>query len=208
MNTTRKTAIILVAGLMGAALTLSPPAKAASASVGQAAPDFTLSDSQGGQRSLSSLKGKFVVLEWVNYDCPFVQKHYGSGNMQKLQKTYTGKGVVWLSVNSSAPGKQGNFPPADINAKLKERSASPSAYLLDPDGTVGKAYGARTTPHMYVISPQGTLLYAGGIDDKPSTDQADVATARNLVAAALDEAMAGKPVTTASSQPYGCAVKY
>jgi peroxiredoxin len=201
----KTTLIVIWAGLIGAAVLSSP---ASAASVGQPAPDFTLTDTQGSQRALKSLKGKFVVLEWVNYECPFVQKHYGSGNMQKLQKTYTGKGVVWLSVNTSAPGKQGHYAPAEVNAKLKELGASPTAYLMDADGTVGKAYGAKTTPHMYVIDPQGTLVYAGGIDDKPSTDQSDVATAKNFVASALDEAMAGKPVTTASSQPYGCAVKY
>jgi hypothetical protein len=197
----------LSAGLLAAAL-ITSPAAADSATVGQPAPNFTLTDSQGAKHDLSSLKGKFVVLEWVNYECPFVQKHYGSGNMQKLQKAYTGKGVVWLSVNSSAPGKQGNYEPADINAKVKASGASPSAYLIDADGTVGKTYGAKTTPHMYVIDAKGTLVYAGGIDDKPSTDQSHIATAKNFVAAALDEAMSGKPVTTASSRPYGCGVKY
>jgi peroxiredoxin len=196
----------LTAGLLGSALLAALPATAAS--VGQPAPDFTLSDSHGAPHKLSDFKGKFVVLEWVNYDCPFVGKHYGSGNMQKLQKAYTGKGVVWLSVNSSAQGKQGNFTPDQINAKLKEKGATPTAYLIDSSGTVGREYGAKTTPHMYVIDSKGTLVYAGGIDDKPSTDQSDIPVAKNFVAAALDEAMAGKAVTTASSQPYGCSVKY
>ncbi len=189
------------------AVVLTAPAHAA-AVVGQPAPEFTLTDSTGKPHSLSSFKGKFVVLEWNNFDCPFVVKHYGSGNMQKLQNTYTAKGVVWLTVNSSAAGKQGHLQPAEVAGKLAERKAAPSAYLLDADGKAGKAYGAKTTPHMYVIDPKGTLVYAGAIDDKPSTDIADVAGARNHVAAALDEALAGKPVSVASSTPYGCSVKY
>lgn len=192
---------------VAAALTVPTTARAA-AMVGQPAPDFTLTDSNGAKRSLSDLKGKVVVLEWVNFECPFVGKHYGSGNMQKLQKAYTGKGVVWLSINSSAEGKQGYFAPDKINALMKEKGAAPTAYLIDADGAVGRAYGAKTTPHMYVIDAKGSLIYAGGIDDTPSTDQADVPKARNFVSAALDEALAGKPVTTASSTPYGCSVKY
>jgi peroxiredoxin len=183
-------------------------AAAGAATIGKPAPDFTLTDSQGRPQALASYKGKFVVLEWVNFDCPFVGKHYGTGNMQKLQKAYTGKGAVWLSVNSSAPGKQGHFAPDKVNALLQEKGASPSAYLIDVDGTVGRAYGAKTTPHMFVVDPKGTLVYAGGIDDKASTDAADVATARNFLASALDEAMAGKPVTTPTATPYGCSVKY
>jgi glutathione peroxidase-family protein len=180
----------------------------AAAVVGQPAPSFTVTDVTGQKRSLADFKGRTVVLEWVNFDCPFVGKHYGSGHMQKLQKAYTGKGVVWLQVNSSAPGKQGNYPPATVIAKNKERGAASTAYLLDPDGQVGQLYGARTTPHMYVVDARGTLVYAGGIDDTPSTDQEDIATAKNFVAAALDETLAGKPVTVATSQPYGCSVKY
>lgn len=176
--------------------------------MGQAAPDFTLVDSHGTKHTLSGLKGKVVVLEWVNYECPFVGKHYGSGNMQQLQKTYTGKGVVWLSINSSAEGNQGWFAPDRINALIKETAATPTAYLIDADGRVGRAYGAKTTPHMFVVDAKGSVVYAGGIDDTPSTDQADIKTAKNFVRAALDEALAGKPVTTASSAPYGCSVKY
>jgi peroxiredoxin len=203
-----KTTSLLAAGLTAAALIAAPALAAPPAAVGQPAPEFSLPDSNGAKHDLASLKGKFVVLEWVNFECPFVQKHYGSGNMQKLQKAYTGKGVVWLSVNTSAPGKQGNFPPAEINSKIKASGASPSAYLIDSEGAVGRLYGAKTTPHMFVIDPQGKVVYAGAIDDKPSTDQSDIAAARNYVAAALDEAMAGKAVTTTSSQPYGCGVKY
>jgi hypothetical protein len=194
--------------LAGALLLAGAPAVHAAATVGQPAPTFSLTDTAGTKHELGAYKGKHVVLEWVNFDCPFVKKHYGSGNMQKLQKAYTGKGVVWLQVNSSAAGKQGAYPADRAAAMNKERSAASSAYLLDTDGTVGKAYGARTTPHMYVIDPSGRLVYAGGIDDKPSTDQADIAGAKNFVAAALDEALAGKPVTVATSTPYGCAVKY
>jgi peroxiredoxin len=198
----------LTGALLVGALLVLPASLRAAAAVGQPAPDFTLTDTKGASHTLSSLKGKLVVLEWVNFDCPFVGKHYGSGNMQKLQKTYTGKGVVWLSVNSSAPGKQGHYPTEQIEALMRERNATPTAYLLDTDGKVGRLYGAKTTPHMFVIDGTGTVVYAGGIDDKPSTDKADIATARNFVQAALDEAMAGKPVTVATSTPYGCSVKY
>lgn len=197
-----------------AALTLSAailapctPA-AAAAAVGQSAPDFTLSDAKGASHTLSALKGKWVVLEWVNYDCPFVRKHYGSGNLPKLQKTYTGKGVTWLSVNSSAAGKQGHFASAEIQERAKVFGAAFSAYLVDADGNVGRAYGAKTTPHIFIVDPAGKLVYAGGIDDTPTTDAADIATARNFVAAALDEALAGKPISVATSTPYGCSVKY
>jgi len=197
---------VLAAVVLAAAAV--PATARAAAVVGQPAPDFTLVDTSGAKHSLSDLKGKMVVLEWVNFECPFVGKHYGSGNMQKLQKAYTGKGVVWLSINSSAEGKQGYFPPDKINALMKEKGAAPSAYLIDTDGRVGRAYGAKTTPHMFVVDPRGAVVYAGGIDDTPSTDQADIATAKNYVRAALDEALAGKPVTAASSAPYGCSVKY
>ena len=195
---------ILAAAVAGAVAAMAQ----AAAVVGQPAPDFTLVDSHGAKHSLSELKGKIVVLEWVNYRCPFVGKHYGSGNMQQLQKTYTGKGVVWLSINSSAEGREGYFEPDQINALMKEKGAAPTAYLVDSDGAVGRAYGAKTTPHMFVVNAKGAVVYAGGIDDTPSTDQADIKTAKNFVRAALDEALAGKPVTTASAAPYGCSVKY
>jgi opacity protein-like surface antigen len=195
--------------ILAAAVAAAAAATAqAAAVVGQPAPDFTLVDSHGAKHSLSELKGKIVVLEWVNYRCPFVGKHYGSGNMQQLQKTYTGKGVVWLSINSSAEGKEGYFEPDQINALMKEKGAAPTAYLVDSDGAVGRAYGAKTTPHMFVVNAKGAVVYAGGIDDTPSTDQADIAAAKNFVSKALDEALAGKPVSTASSQAYGCSVKY
>lgn len=180
----------------------------AAATVGRPAPGFTLDGSDGKKHSLSDYRGKVVVLEWVNYDCPFVKKHYGSGSMQTLQKKYVAKDVVWLSVNSSAPGKQGNYPPEKINELLKEKKAAPTAYLFDPDGKAGTAYGAKTTPHMFVIDPKGTLVYAGAIDNKPTTDVEDVRAAKNYVDIALYEVLAGKPVTTSSTQSYGCSVKY
>ncbi|MBU2491780.1 MAG: thioredoxin family protein [Bacteroidetes bacterium] len=178
------------------------------AEVGKAAPDFNLTGSDGQYYALSNYKDKFIVLEWNNFDCPFVKKHYDSKNMQTLQKKYTDKGVIWLTINSSAKGKQGFYPPYKLNNKIKEYEANITGYLLDNGGTVGKKYGAKTTPHMYVINPEGILIYAGGIDDIPSTDIDDIKKAKNYVSAALDAAMEGKPVEVKTSQPYGCSVKY
>ena len=180
----------------------------ASAAVGQTAPDFTLTDSQGRATMLSQLKGKWVVLEWFNNECPFVRKHYDSGSMQRLQETYTAKGVVWLTIISSAPGKQGHVPPEQANEIIVQRKAHQTALLLDPDGSVGRRYGAKTTPHLFIVDPKGILIYAGAIDDKPSTNQADLAGATNYVQQALDEAMAGKAVSVAETKSYGCSVKY
>ena len=176
--------------------------------VGQPAPEFTLTDSNGQSHKLSDFKGKFVVLEWLNHGCPFVVKHYESGNMQNLQKEYTGKDVVWLSIVSSAPGKQGHMSPEETNKAKAEKGSTATAVLLDEDGTVGKLYDAKVTPELYVINPAGVLVYAGAIDDKKSTDPADVAGAKNYVKQALDEAMAGKPVSEPSTTAYGCSVKY
>ena len=176
--------------------------------VDELAPDFNLVDSNGKQQSLSEYRGKYVVLEWVNYDCPFVHKHYSSGNMQKLQNSYRAKDVVWLSICSSAPGKQGHFESEDLKERMAEEKAAPTAYLIDSDGKVGKMYDAKTTPHMFVINPKGILIYAGGIDDTPSTDVNDIPKAKNYVQAALDEALAGKSVSTKGSRSYGCSVKY
>ncbi|MDX2081014.1 MAG: thioredoxin family protein [Terrimicrobiaceae bacterium] len=176
--------------------------------VGKPAPDFTLKDTTGKEHSLSDFKGKTVVLEWVNHGCPFVVKHYGSGNMQKIQKDATADDVVWLSICSSAPGKQGHMSASDAAAKKKEVGSNATAYLLDEDGKVGKLYGAKVTPEMYVINADGVLVYHGAIDDKKSTDAADIDGAKNYVVAALDEVLAGKPVSTATSTPYGCSVKY
>lgn len=175
---------------------------------GQAAPEFSLVDINGKVQKLSDYRGKYVVLEWFNSECPFVHKHYESGNMQALQARYTRQGVVWLGINSTSPRHSDYRDPARSQKILKEWKSAPTAFVLDPDGKVGKQYGARTTPHMYVIDPKGTLVYAGGIDDKPSTSQRDIATAKNLVAMALDESLGGKPVGTPSATPYGCSVKY
>jgi peroxiredoxin len=200
--------LVLVAGLATAVAAIDALPVAAQAVIGQPAPAFTLVDSNGKSRSLSNYAGKTVVLEWWNYQCPFVGKHYGSGNMQKLQKEWTSRGVVWLTINSSAPGKQGYVDGAQANDLMKEKGGAPTAVLLDHDGAVGRAYGAKTTPHMFVIDARGTVVYAGGIDDKPSTDVADIEAATNYVEAALDDVTAGRPVATASSRPYGCSVKY
>ncbi|MGH8764278.1 MAG: thioredoxin family protein [Burkholderiales bacterium] len=175
---------------------------------GQPAPDFTLTDTSGKPVKLSDQKGKFVVLEWTNPECPYVQKHYNSANMPNLQKEYGGRQVVWLSINSTREGHSEFKTPKEMDAWMKQKGAAQSATLLDRDSQVGKTYGAVTTPHMYVIDPKGTLVYAGAIDDKRSTNLADVKTAKNYVRVALEESMAGKPVSTASTSPYGCTVKY
>lgn len=190
-------------------LLLGPASKGqAAAIVGKPAPPVELRDIDGKTVRLDAFKGKFVVLEWVNFQCPFVGKHYGSGNMQALQKKYTDEGVVWLSICSSAPGKQGYVTGPEAKKLLEEKGAVPSHFLLDPKGAVGKAYGAKTTPHMFVIDPKGIVLYNGAIDDKPSTKRADIAVAKNYLAAALDASLSGKKVEIAASQPYGCSVKY
>jgi len=178
------------------------------AKLNESAPDFKLKDSNGKEHSLSDVKEKIVVLEWINYDCPFVKKHYDSKNMQSLQEKYTAKGVIWLAICSSAKGKQGNFSSEEINKRSKNHNAKFTAYLIDEDGKVGKMFGAKTTPHMYIIDKDGKLVYAGGIDDKATTDVDDIKTAKNYVSAALDELLNGKQVTTQSSTPYGCSVKY
>ena len=175
---------------------------------GDPAPGFTAVDSNGKQQKLSEYKGKYVVLEWHNQGCPYTKKHYDSGNMQRLQKEWTSKGVVWLTVISSAPGKQGFVTPAQENEYLKEVKAEPTAVLMDPAGTLGRLYDAKTTPHMYIIDPKGTLIYQGAIDDRRTSDQKDLQGAKNYVETALTEAMAGKPVTEAATRPYGCSVKY
>ena len=186
---------------------IAAPASAAPV-VGQPAPNFKAADVNGKPVTLSDFRGKTVVLEWNNPECPFVKKHYGSGNMQKAQAAAAKDGVVWLSINSSAPGKQGHMDGAEAKAFVAKAGAQPTAYLLDPRGVVGKLYDAKTTPHMYIVNKAGTLVYAGGIDDKPTPRPADVNGARNHVLAALSELKAGKPVSVATSRPYGCNVKY
>jgi peroxiredoxin len=176
--------------------------------VGEPAPGFSAVDSAGKTQRLSEYKGKYVVLEWHNQGCPFTQKHYESGNMQRLQKEWTAKGVVWLTVISSAPGKQGFVTPSQESAYLKKMNAVPTAVLMDPAGTLGHLYDAKTTPDMYIIGPKGNLIYEGAIDDKPTTDQSDIAGAKNYVDAALTEAMNGKSVADPATRPYGCSVKY
>jgi len=183
-------------------------ATAHAGTVGSPAPEFALQSVAGGTVKLSQYKGKYVVLEWVNPECPYVRKHYGSANMQKLQKDYTGREVVWLTINSTRNGHPEYKQPGEMATWMKKMDASSSATLLDPKGEAGKAYGARTTPHMYIIDPKGVLVYAGGIDDKRSTDIEDVKTAKNYVRAAMDELLAGKTVTNSATAPYGCSVKY
>ena len=176
--------------------------------VGKAAPNFTLPGTDGKSYTLADLQGQYVVLEWLNFGCPYVKRHYNSGNMPALQEQYTDKGVTWLSIVSSAPGKQGYYPPAEMNAQKEKMGGNQTAILLDPEGKVGMMYGARTTPHMYVIDPDGTLLYKGGIDDQPRARQAETASIPSYVSLALDAAMNGKEVAVKMSQPYGCDVKY
>ncbi len=195
----------LIHGLMVTLLLIS---SAYAVKVGEPAPDFQATDSNGQMHKLSSEHGKFVVLEWHNNGCPYTRKHYESGNMQRLQKDWTSKGVVWFTVISSAPGQQGYVTGQQENEYLKQMNASPTAALLDPQGEVGRLYSAKTTPHMFIINPAGVLIYDGAIDDKATTEQADIAGAKNYVSQALEETAAGKPVGMPTSRPYGCSVKY
>jgi alkyl hydroperoxide reductase subunit AhpC len=178
------------------------------AKIGEAAPDFTATASNGKTFHLADYRGKYVVLEWHNNGCPYVGKHYKSGNMQRLQKEWTSKGVIWFTILSSAPGKQGYVTANEENDYLTKMQAAPTAALLDPTGEIGHLYEAKTSPQMVVINPEGTLIYSGAIDDKPTTDLQDVPTATNYVSLALQESMAGKPVQMTTTRPYGCSVKY
>jgi peroxiredoxin len=189
-------------------LALSALYAADSPPVGSTAPDFTLTDASGKAHSLSQYKGKYVVLEWFNPECPFVKKHYGSGNMQKLQGEYTSKGVIWLTIDSNAPGTEGNISPQQAQKVMKDWNTKQTALLLDPDGKAGRSYNARNTPHMFVISPEGKVVYEGAIDSKATPNPADIPSSTNYVKVALDESMTGKPVSTAATRPYGCSVKY
>jgi alkyl hydroperoxide reductase subunit AhpC len=197
----------LVPGIIALLLTAAPPLLLA-AKVGAPAPDFTASASNGKMIHLADYRGKYVVLEWHNNGCPFVRKQYDSGNMQRLQKQWTAQGVVWFTILSSAPGKQGYATASEENSYLAMRQAAPTAALLDPTGDIGHLYDAKTSPHMFVINPQGVVIYDGAIDDKPTTDVNDVPGATNYVSLALQQSMAGKSVETPATRPYGCSVKY
>jgi hypothetical protein len=193
---------------IASALALTAGTALAAATVGQPAPTFSAVDVHGKTVSLADFKGKHVVLEWTNPSCPFVVKHYDSGNMQGTQKQATDQGVVWLTINSTAEGSSDFKKPADLHAWMQKHQAPVTATLMDVDGKVGRAFGARTTPHMYIINPTGMLVYAGAIDSIRSANPADIPRATNHVKAALAETLAGKPVTVASTQPYGCSIKY
>jgi hypothetical protein len=191
--------------LAGSALVAGP---ASAAAPGTLAPDFTVTDSQGKAVKLSDFKGRYVVLEWTNPECPFVQKHYNSQNMQTLQKEWGQKDVVWLSVNSTNRSSSEFKTGGQMNEWMTAKGGTPKAILIDADSATGRAYAARTTPQMFVIDPSGSIIYGGAIDDKRSANPADVKIANNYVRAALTEALAGKPVTVANTTPYGCSVKY
>lgn len=201
-------AAIAAVAALGGTLLLNGNEALASVENGAAAPAFSVQDASGATRTLAEFRGRTVVLEWTNHGCPYVRKHYDAGNMQTLQREAAADGIVWLQVISSAPGEQGYLDGAGALARVQTDSAAPSATLLDPSGAMGRAYGARTTPHMYVIDPQGVLRYQGAIDDRPSARPASLEGATNYVRAALADLAAGRAVQTASTVPYGCAVKY
>jgi len=204
----RSTFYLMLVGLILGLILCTAPLLLAAAKVGEPAPAFTATASDGKTYKLGDYRGKYVVLEWHNNGCPYVGKQYNSGNMQKLQKQWTSRSVVWFTVLSSAPGKQGFVTASDENAYLAKMQAAPTAALLDPSGEVGHMYDAKTSPQMVVINPQGVVIYDGAIDDKPTTDLADVPGATNYVSLALEQAIAGKPVATPATRPYGCSVKY
>jgi peroxiredoxin len=196
----------LLASLLVSATVL--PATAQGVRVGAPAPDFTATDSNGKTESLDQFHGKYVVLEWHNQGCPYTKKHYVSGNMQSLQKEWTAKGVVWFTVISSAPGEQGYVTASEENSYVSKMHAAPTAVLLDSNGRVARLYSAKTTPQMMVIDPAGKLIYDGAIDDRPTPDPEDIKGAKNYLNEALSASMAGKPVPTPYTRPYGCSVKY
>ena len=198
-----KLTLAMIASLITTALyAFDPPP------VGTTAPDFSLTDAKGETHSPSQYKGKYVVLEWFNPECPFVKKHYGSGNMQKLQEEYTSKGVVWLTIDSNAPGSEGNLSADAAGKVVTGWKTRQTALLLDPEGKAGRAYGAKNTPNMVVINPEGKIVYEGAIDSKATPNPADIPNSTNYVKVALDESLAGKPVSTSTTKPYGCSVKY
>jgi peroxiredoxin len=197
-----------LATVAGRGILASPAWAAGVAKVGETAPAFNTAATNGRSVSLADQRGKIVILEWTNHDCPYVRKHYDSGNMQTLQKEITAQGVVWLTLISSSPGTQGYVSPKEADELTASRKANPTAVLLDPTGAVGKAYGATNTPHMYIVDKAGLLVYAGAIDDRPTTRRADVQGARNYVRAALEDMAAGRAVQTPVTRAYGCTVKY
>ncbi|MFT4080482.1 thioredoxin family protein [Rhodomicrobium sp.] len=201
MSFLKPLAVLLASVAMTAAASAAPE-------VGKPAPDFSATDSKGRTVKLSDYRGKTVVLEWTNDGCPYVQKHYSTNNIQSLQKDAAAKGIVWLSIISSAPGEQGAVSGAEADRLSETRGAAPAAVLLDAEGKVGRLYDARTTPHMFIVNGDGTLVYMGGLDDKPTAIPSDVKAAKNYVRAALDDLAAGKPVATPVTRPYGCSVKY
>lgn len=198
--------------LMLAVLAFAATPLAASAtnapSVGQSAPEFTLQDVNGKTVRLSDFRGRYVVLEWNNPSCPFVQKHYGSGNMQQLQKEAAAKNVAWLTINSTEVGHGDYQAPAQLARWMREQGGAPAATLMDAEGVAGRAYAARVTPHMYIVDPQGRLIYAGGIDDKPSARASDIPAATNYIRVGLAQALAGQPLSQATTRAYGCSIKY
>lgn len=201
------TGLIILSLIVGLIFNSKTQAEQA-AMVNKPAPDFSLKDAFGNQVKLSDFKNKIIVLEWVNFGCPFVRKHYGSNNMQSLQSEFTKKGVVWLSICSSAPGKQGNYSLSELPKAIKANNNHATAYLVDENGSVGKLYGAKTTPHMFVVDKSGTLVYAGAIDDTPGVDQAEIKTAHNYVREALELLLSGQKVKQQQTKSYGCSVKY
>ena len=216
MSTLRMTRRTFVAGttlaglatVAGRGILASPAWAAGVAKVGETAPAFTTAATNGQSVSLADQRGKIVILEWTNHDCPYVRKHYESGNMQTLQKEITAQGVFWFTLISSSPGTQGYVSPKHADELTASRKANPTAVLLDPTGAVGKAYGATNTPHMYIVDKAGLLVYAGAIDDRPTTRRADVQGAHNYVRAALEDMAAGRAVQTPVTRAYGCTVKY
>ncbi len=201
-------AINRVAALVAACCAFAISAAGAAVTAGQQAPQFKGVDVNGKQVSLADFKGKYVVLEWNNPNCPFVRKHYDSGNMQSLQKRFGADNVAWVAVNSTGDSHSDYMSPDKLAAWFRQQNATPAAIVMDTRGEIGRAYGAKVTPHMYVVDPSGTVVYAGAIDDKRSANPADVKTANNYVLAALTDALAGKPITTAASSAYGCTIKY
>ncbi|TCT07694.1 thioredoxin family protein [Aquabacter spiritensis] len=199
---------LLLCGLAAGLALTGVSAAHAAPQIGQPAPDFSVVDTAGKTQTLSALRGKVVVLEWTNHDCPYVRKHYGAQNMQQLQQEAKADNVVWLTVISSAPGEQGHVSPAEANTLTRERKAQPAAVVMDPEGKMGRAYGAQTTPHMYVIGADGTLLYMGGIDSIASTRTQDIEKAKPYFRDAMRAAVAGQSVPVAVTRPYGCSVKY